>query len=60
MDVILERELAEGKEELIAPAAEITGVDVKNDGDEALNIVDNDGLYMQIEEGTASCISMAA
>ena len=42
------------------PAAKITRVDIEDDGDEAPDIVDSNGLYMQIEEGTASCISMAA
>lgn len=44
--VILKRELTEGQHELIAPAVEVNGVDVKDDGDEVLDVVDSDCLGM--------------
>jgi len=52
VDVILERELAEGQQKLIAPATELTGVDVKDDRDEAADVVDSNRLGEQVQEGS--------
>jgi len=44
VDVVLKRELAEDEQELIAPAVEVAGVDVQDDGDVVLDVVDCDSL----------------
>jgi hypothetical protein len=44
--VILKRELAKGQHELIAPAVQVNGVNVEDNGDEVLDVVDGDRLGM--------------
>jgi hypothetical protein len=50
-DVRLEGEFAEDQQELTAPAVEVVGVNVEDDVDEALDVVDGDGLGVKVEEG---------
>jgi hypothetical protein len=50
-DVRMEGEFAEDQQELIAPAVEVVGVNVEDDVDEASDVVDGDGLGVNVEEG---------
>ena len=50
MDVVLKRELAEDEQELIAPAVEVAGVDVEDGGDVVPDVVDGDGLGLQLQQ----------
>jgi hypothetical protein len=47
----LEGEFAEDQQKLIAPSVEVVGVDVEDDVDEALDVIDGDGLGVKVEEG---------
>jgi hypothetical protein len=50
-DVRLEGEFAEDQQELATPAAEVVGVNVEDDVDEATDVVDSDGLGVKVEKG---------
>ena len=50
-DVCLQGEFAEDQQKLVAPSVEVVGIDVKDDVDEAPNVVDGDGLGVKVEEG---------
>ena len=47
----LEGVLAEGEEELFTPTGVAAGVDVEDDGDEAPDALDGDGLSVEVQEG---------
>jgi len=50
VDVVLKRELVEDDLELIAPAVEVAGVDVEDGGDVVPDVVDGDGLGVQLQQ----------
>ena len=47
--MVLKRKLAEDEQELIAPAVEVAGVDVEDGGDVVPDVVDGDGLGVQLQ-----------
>ena len=47
----LEGVLAEGEEELLTPTGVAAGVDAEDDGDEAPDALDGDGLIVEVQEG---------
>jgi hypothetical protein len=49
--VCLKGEFAEDQQKLIVPSVEVVGVDVEDNVDEALDVVDGDGLGVKVEEG---------
>jgi len=50
-DVHLEGVLDEGEEELLTPTGVAARVDVEDDGDEAPDALDGDGLRVEVQEG---------
>jgi len=50
-NVILQGEFTEGEEEGLAPARVVVRRGVEDDGDEAANVLDTDGLGVQIHDG---------
>jgi hypothetical protein len=50
-DVCLKGEFAEDQQKLMAPSVEVVGVDVEDDVDEAPDVVDGNGLGVNVEEG---------
>jgi hypothetical protein len=51
MNMALKSELAEDEEKLIAPAVEVTGINVEDGGDVVPDIADGDGLGVKLQEG---------
>ena len=51
--MILESELAEDEDELVAPAVEVARVDVEDGGDVVSDIVDGDILGVQLQHRAA-------
>jgi hypothetical protein len=49
--VVLQRELADGEEELLAPAGVVVSGEVEDDRHEEPDVVDSDGLGVQVKEG---------
>jgi hypothetical protein len=49
--VVLQRELADGEEELLAPAGVVVGGEVEDDRHEKPDFVDGNGLGVQVKEG---------
>ncbi|XP_039795898.1 glycine-rich cell wall structural protein 1-like [Panicum virgatum] len=49
--MILQRELAGGQQELIAPASVVAGVDVEDGRDQTSDVLDGDGLSVEVEDG---------
>ena len=47
----LQRVLADDEKDLISPAGVVVGVQIKDDMDEALNVIYADGLSMQVDQG---------
>jgi len=47
----LDRKLAEDEQKLVAPAVEVTGVDVKDGGDVVPDVADGDSLGVKLKQG---------
>ena len=50
-DMALERKLAEDQQKLVAPAVEVTGVDVEDGGDVVPDVADGDSLGVKLKQG---------
>jgi hypothetical protein len=49
--MVLQEELADGEEELLAPTSVVVGDGVEDDRDEKADVVDSNGLRVQVQEG---------
>jgi hypothetical protein len=47
--MVLQGELADGEEELLVPMSVVVGDEVKDDRDEKADVVDGDGLRVQVQ-----------
>jgi hypothetical protein len=54
--MVLQGELADGEEELLVPMSVVVGDEVKDDRDEKADVVDGDGLRVQVQVQLGSLI----